>query len=137
MHAYNLALHQRCFASTDLMRGLVSLVVLLTVVSVSAATLEVPRLPPPIFADREVFHDIAIPPRAKGNIRRFRLELAFNATASNNVQIAFGRDAEPMDGTLDAGETAFIVGWHSGEWFLRPAGLRKRFVYAPADSLTP
>jgi hypothetical protein len=106
-------------------------------VSVSAATLDVPRLPPPTFADREVSRDIAIPVPAVSGMRRFRLQLAFNATPSNNVQIAFGRDAEPMDGALDAGETALIVGWDSGEWFLRPAGLRERLVHAPAGGLMP
>ena len=110
---------------------------LLTVVSASAVTLDVPRLPAPTFADGEVSGDAAIPANARDNLRRFRLELAFDATPSNNVQIAFGRDATPLDGHLAAEETAFIVGWDSGEWFLLPAGLKERFVHAPADGQTP
>ena len=102
-----------------------------------ALTLDLPRLPPPVFADREVSGDAGIPANARDNLRRFRLELAFDATPSNNVQIAFGRDAEPLDGALAAEETAFIIGWDSGEWFLRPAGLKERFVHAPADGQTP
>ena len=102
-----------------------------------ALTLDVPRLPSPTFADREVSGDAAIPANVRDNLRRFRLELAFDATPSNNVQVAFGRDAEPLDGKLAAEETAFIVGWNSGEWFLRPAGLKERFVHAPADGQTP
>ena len=110
---------------------------LLTVVSASAVTLDVPRLPAPAFADREVSGDAAIPANVHDNLRRFRLELTFDATPSNNVQIAFGRDAEPLDGSLAAEETAFIIGWDSGEWFLRPAGLKERFVHAPVSGQTP
>ena len=103
----------------------------------SALTLDVPRLASPTFADREVSGDAAIPANVRDNLRRFRLELAFDATPSNNVQIAFGRDAEPLDGALAAEETAFIIGWDSGEWFLRPAGLKERFVHAPPDGQSP
>ena len=53
---------------------------LLTVVSASAVTLDVPRLPSPTFADREVSGDSAIPANARDNLRRFRLELTFDAT---------------------------------------------------------
>jgi hypothetical protein len=47
---------------------------------VPALTLDVPRLPAPTFADREVSGDAAVPANARGNLRRFRLELAFDAT---------------------------------------------------------
>ena len=102
----------------------------------TAVTLDVPRLPPPVFADHEASGDAAIPASARDNLRRFHLVLSFDATPSNNVQIAFGHDAEPLDGTLAAEETSLIIGWDSGEWFLRPAGLRERFVHAPADGQT-
>jgi hypothetical protein len=105
--------------------------------SAPALMLDVPRLPAPTFADREVSGDAAIPSNVRDNLRRFRLELAFNASPSNNVQVAFGRDATPLDGHLAAEETAFIIGWDSGGWFLRPAGLKERFVHAPADGQTP
>jgi hypothetical protein len=103
----------------------------------AAVTLDVPRLPPPAFADGEVSGDAAIPAGTQDDLRRFRLVFSFDATPSNNVQIAFGHDAEPLDGALAAEETAFIIGWDSGEWFLRPAGLKERFVHAPADGQTP
>ena len=101
-----------------------------------AVTLDVPRLPSPAFADREASADAAVPESAARDLRRFRLELSFDATPSNNVQVAFGRDGEPADGRLAAEETAFIIGWDGGEWFLRPAGLKERFVHAPADGQT-
>ena len=112
-------------------------VTLLIAASSSAITLDVPRLPAPVFADREVSGDAAISANAIDNLRRFRLEISFDATPSNNVQVAFGRDGSPLDGHLAAEETAFIIGWDSGEWFLRPAGLKARHTFTPADAQTP
>ena len=89
---------------------------LLMVTSSLAVTLDVPRLSPSAFADLEASADTAISESAFRNLRRFRLGLAFQATPSNNVQVAFGRDTEPLDGHLAAEETAFIIGWDSGEW---------------------
>jgi hypothetical protein len=57
-------------------RPLAQAAALLTVVSASAVTLDVPRLPSPVFADREVSGDAAIPAGARDNLRRFRLEIA-------------------------------------------------------------
>ena len=90
-------------------------------------------MPSPVFADLEVSGDTALPEgRTGGDFRVFRLELAFTATPSNNVQVAFGRDVRPADGALAAEETDFIIGWDCGEWFLRPRGLRERYVFSPA-----
>ncbi|MDD5707930.1 MAG: hypothetical protein PHR35_18585 [Kiritimatiellae bacterium] len=97
-----------------------------------ALTLDVPRLPAPTFADREVSADIAATGNLDRNLRVFTLSLTFDATASNNVQVAFGADGARMDGALAAEETDFIVGWDSGEWFLRPRGLRERYACAAA-----
>ena len=47
----------------------------------------------------------------------FRLAMEFDSTSSNNVQIAFGRDAD-ADGVLSADETGMIVAWDCGEWIL-------------------
>ncbi len=103
----------------------------------SALTLDIPRLPAPAFADREVCGDTVLPANAAENLLRFRIDLAFEAGPFNNVQVAFGRDAAPTDGQLAAEETDFIVGWDGGAWFLRPQGLRERHVFAPADGQTP
>ena len=97
-----------------------------------AVTLDVARLPGPVFADGEVSAGAALPAGRTNDLRTFRLEMTFDATPSNNVQAAFGRDAAPADGCLDAGETDFIVGWDCGEWFLRPRGLRERYAFSPA-----
>ena len=65
---------------------------LLTVVSASSVTLDVPRLPPPSFADREVSGDAAIPANAHENLRRFRLELALTDNEG-----AFSFEGLPLD----------------------------------------
>jgi hypothetical protein len=136
MNAGRVAFYRRLFKCAASSRVIVWFATALAATA-PALTLDVPRLPSPTFADREVSGDAAIPANVRDNLRHFHLELAFDATPSNNVQVAFGRDAEPLDGALAAEETAFIAGWDSGEWFLRPAGLKKRFVHAPADGQTP
>jgi len=97
-----------------------------------AVTLDVARLPGPVFADGEVSADAALPAGRTNDLRTFRLEMTFEATPSNNVEAAFGRDCLPADGLLAAGETDFIIGWDCGEWFLRPRGLRERYAFSPA-----
>ena len=100
----------------------------------SAATLDVPRLPEPPFADRETSASHALPAGRTNGLRTFRLEMTFEATPSNNVQVSLGRDAAPADGALDAGETDVTVGWDRGEWFIAPRGLRSRHAAPAATS---
>ena len=59
-----------------------------------AAAFEAPRLPGPATADREVSATHALP-AVPGGPRTFRIELAFEATPSNNVQACLGRAAAP------------------------------------------
>ena len=92
-----------------------------------AAGLEAPPLPAPAHADMEVSRDIPLDPAFSApGADTFRVTLAFEGTATNNVQIALGRDAAPADGALSAAETAFIAGWDRGGWFIRPRGLAER-----------
>ena len=46
-----------------------------------------------------------------------RFVMEFESTPSNNVQIAFGRDAD-ADGVLTADETGMILAWDCGTWIL-------------------
>ena len=109
---------------------------ILLALSTFAVTLDVPRLTTPAFADREASGDTDIPPGACRDLRNFRIQLSFDATTTNNVQLAFGRDSEPLDSHLAAEETAFIIGWDSGNWFLRPTGLKERLTFIPVDGQT-
>ena len=114
------------------MRKLYLLVLPLSALSAAAVTLDMPGLPAPSFADREVSFDTALPANRLEKLRVFRLEMTFDSTPSNNVQVAFGRDTLPADGFLSAEETDFIIGYDCGEWFLRPQGLRERYAFPPA-----
>jgi len=116
------------------MRNLYLFVLPLSALSAAAVTLDVARLPAPSQADREVSGDAVLPDATNrmDNLRTFRLEMTFEATPSNNVQVAFGRDNRPADGALAAEETDFIIGWDCGEWFIRPQGLRERYALPAA-----
>ena len=52
------------------------------------------------------------------NVRHLQLALDLAATSSNNVELAFGRDAD-ADGVLSLGEISLAVGWDAGSWFVR------------------
>ena len=117
------------------MKTALSFLSLLAACSAGAVTLDVARLPAPTHADREVSGDSALPAGRTGDgFRVFRLELVFDASPSNNVQVAFGRDNLPADGFLAAEETDWIVGWECGEWFIRPRGLGERYAFAPQSA---
>ena len=69
----------------------------------------------PEFADTEVTTNIPV------NVSRFDVQLLdvsveLCATPSNNVQVAFGRDADG-DGVLAPEETDLVLGWDCGRWF--------------------
>lgn len=69
----------------------------------SASALTVPDLLAPVFADTEVSTNVAMMAWGENN-RKFHVSLQFDATPSNNVQVAFGTD-ESADGNLSDEET--------------------------------
>ena len=79
-----------------------------------AASFAVPEMPDAEWDDTEVVTNAALPAvRADSRVFAFTLEL--DATASNNVEVAFGRDAD-HDGGLSRGEADMLVGWDCGTW---------------------
>ena len=79
-----------------------------------AASFAVPEMPDAEWDDTEVVTNAALPAvRADSRVFAFSLEL--DATASNNVEVAFGRDAD-HDGVLSRVEADLLVGWDCGEW---------------------
>ena len=74
-------------------------------------------LPPVAHADTETTTNVAfaagIPYSGK-----FALSLECLATPSNNVQVAFGTDAN-ANGVLDLEETELLTGWDCGAWFVQ------------------
>lgn len=69
------------------------------------------------WADTEATTNICFAP-CDGPLCRIDLSLEFDATPSNNVQVAFGRDADG-DGALGLDEQALTVGWDCGGWLVR------------------
>ena len=77
-----------------------------------------PALPPPSpYADTESVTNAAFCAGAPGD-NEFSLSIELDASPSNNVEVAFGCDANG-NGALDDAEASFAVGWDCGEWFFR------------------
>jgi hypothetical protein len=89
---------------------------------------------PPVHAGWEALTDVPLPPR-QDETRFFKAEITFTATASNNVQMAFGTDID-KDGRLPAEETSATVGWDRGAWFILSGNLLQRFTCVPQDAST-
>ena len=79
-----------------------------------AASFAVPEMPEAEWDDTEVVTNAALP-AARADSRVFAFSLELDATASNNVEVAFGRDAD-HDGVLSRAEADLLVGWDCGEW---------------------
>ena len=82
-----------------------------------ARTVVPASLPPAVHADTEV--STYVPFTAVLDAAgRFAFDLSCRATPSNNVEVAFGTDANG-DGVLEPEETDRVVGWDCGSWFTR------------------
>ncbi len=75
-------------------------------------TSKFPPLPPAIHADTETVTNVPFTV-ALDVVGRLSFDLVCRATPSNNVEVAFGRDADG-NGMLDVGEEAHTVGWDCG-----------------------
>ena len=97
----------------------------------AAATDIRPVLPPVQHLDTEVVTNVAISVAAQG-AREYAFELSFSGTASNNVEIAFGVDADG-DSALSSNEIGLSAGWDCGEWFVMNAATDERVSAEAAD----
>ena len=88
-------------------------------------------LPPWDLADTEVSTNC---PCAfeKRHVKHFRIDLDCVGTPSNNVQVAFGRDANTI-GVLEIRETGLVIGWDCGQWVMRDGGTNV-WVAAPVTT---
>ena len=85
-------------------------------------------LPPSAYADTEVSTNVPFTAWEEYQ-KRFEYRLSFEAMPSNNVQVAFGSDAD-ADGVLGPDEERLVVGWDCGEWFVLDATNGVRLVDA-------
>ena len=78
-----------------------------------------PPLPDSPWADTEISTNVAFNAE-RSDAREFGVEMTFTGTASNCLQVAFGRDADG-DGDLSPEETAMLLGWRAGSYFIEDA----------------
>ena len=74
-------------------------------------------LPSAVHADTETVTNVPFA-TALDAAGRLSFDLACRATPSNNVEVAFGTDANG-NGVLEPEETDRVVGWDCGSWFTR------------------
>ena len=103
-------------------------------VSASSFAVDVPALPDSSFADTEVSTNFTFA-IGEGSNRRLVFSLELQASPSNNVEAAIGRDADE-DGRLSLDEVALTVGYDCGEWFVRTAANNSVTYSDAADAST-
>ena len=117
------------------MRIILSLAIVLSLASSTFAftKIKVSTLPQSEWADTEVMTNVAI---NLSNSRTFSWRLEMDASPSNNVLIALGKDTND-DGELTPSEWETTFGWDCGAWFIRyePTGWT-RTIAANADHHT-
>ena len=114
------------------MRATVAILGLLAASAASAAVFH-PVLPPVEHLDTEVSTNLAISAASRGS-RECSFSLEFSGTASNNVEIAFGADANG-DGALSSDEVGLSAGWDCGEWFVANAATGERLSAEASDGV--
>ena len=76
----------------------------------------VPQMRESPWLDTEVFTNVAFR-TGNSELRKIVVDVQFFGTPTNNVQIAFGHDAD-ADGDLSDEESQLVFGWKSGRRFL-------------------
>ena len=76
-----------------------------------------PVLPPVAHADTETVTNVPFATWQE-HVGKFTFSLACRTTPTNNVQAAFGTDADG-DGVLSLDESGLVVGWDCGTWFVQ------------------
>ena len=99
----------------------------------AGALVVVPQLPSSPYDDTEISTNVAFS-AGRDDARLLSLSLTIDATPTNTLQIAFGRD-ENSDGILDWQETEFIFGWKCGVWFFRDKTTETEMVAARESGL--
>ena len=101
---------------------------------VHAAEVALPPAPPPAHFDTESVTNAPLPATIMARARLVRCTVELAASASNCVEVAFGRDANG-DGSLVGDEVSMRLGLDSGAWFLE--GGTNRLEAAVAEPPTP
>ena len=83
---------------------------------VCARTILVPTLPVSPFADTEASTNVVIH-ESRTDVRNVRIHLQLEGTPTNNLEVAFGCDAN-TNGVLDVSEIETVYGWRGGRYFI-------------------
>ena len=113
--------------------GAATLVTLLAFSAFAGARVVVPQLPPSPYDDTEISTNVMFS-AGEEDALIFSLSISIDATPTNTLQIAFGRD-ENSDGILDWQETEFLLGWKCGVWFFRDKTTETEMIAAKESGL--
>ena len=87
-----------------------------TTLSAHARQNVIPTLPMSPFADTEVSTNVVIH-ESRTDMRDVKIRLQLDGTPTNNLEIAFGCDAN-TNGVLDVSEIETVYGWRAGRYFV-------------------
>ncbi len=88
-----------------------------TVLTAFALPSVCPVLPPVTHDDTETVTNVSFA-AWQDYAGKFNFSLTCRTTPTNNVQVAFGTDADG-DGVLSLAESDLVVGWDCGAWFVQ------------------
>ncbi len=81
-----------------------------------ARQIVIPTLPVSPFVDTEVSTNVVIH-GSRTDVRNVRVHLQLEGTPTNNLEVAFGCDAN-TNGVLDVSEIETVYGWRGGRYFI-------------------
>lgn len=114
---------------------LFSLVAALMVLPVSARQITIPTQPLSPYADTEVSTNVVLQ-TGRSDVREVKLHLQLEGTPTNDLEVAFGRDAN-ANGLLDLEEVETVYGWRGGRYFIENARTWERIETEAADNAQP
>ena len=97
-------------------RILFPLAAALSVLSASARQITIPTQPVSQYADTEVATNVVVQ-SSRTDVREVKLHIQFEGTPTNDLEVAFGRDAN-ANGILDISEVETVYGWRGGRYFI-------------------
>ena len=109
------------------------LVVVAAFFSAFARIINVPTQPVSPYADTEVSTNVVIQ-TGRTDVRDVKIRLQLDGTPTNNLEIAFGCDAN-TNGVLDVSEIETVYGWRGGRYFIENVRTRERIETPAAASV--
>ncbi len=98
-----------------------------------ARIINVPTQPVSPYADTEVFTNVVIQ-TGRTDVRDVKIWLQLDGTPTNNLEIAFGVDAN-TNGVLDVSEIETVYGWRGGRYFIENVRTWERIETPAAASV--